>query len=69
MTKVTASEVRDRFRHGDDFNVAVVDARSDHAWAESDMKAHNAVRIPPDDDVEKYVSKLDRNDYIVIYCT
>lgn len=69
MTKVTANEVKDRLRHGDRFNVAVVDARSEHAWAESDRMAHNAVRIPPDDDVEKYVGKLDRNDYIVIYCT
>lgn len=69
MTKVTANEVKDRINHGDRFNVTVVDSRSEHAWGESDRKAHNAVRIPPNAEVEKYIGGLDRHDYIVTYCT
>jgi hypothetical protein len=69
MTRVTASEVKDRMKHGDRFDVTAVDARSEHAWNESDRKAHNAVRIPPDANVENYAGGMDRHNYVVTYCT
>ena len=66
MTKVEVSEVEERLNRGED--VAVVDSRSAAAWADSDIKAGGALRIPPDE-AEKHIPDVSRDDYIVTYCT
>ena len=66
MTKVTTDVVRERLDRGE--KMTIVDARSEHAWDEAETKAAGAVRIPPDE-VEQHIADLNRDDYIVIYCT
>lgn len=66
MTKVTTDEVVRRIEEGG--KVTIVDSRSEDAWNDSDIKAGGAVRIPPDN-AGKHSAVLDRDDFIVIYCT
>lgn len=66
MTKVTTDEVVRRIEKGG--KVTIVDSRSEDAWNDSDIKADGAMRIPPND-AEKHLAVLDRDDFIVIYCT
>ncbi len=67
MTKITVDEVREQLARKDK-RITIVDARSDHAWEESSLKAGGAVRIPPDE-VEKHIADVRRDDYVVTYCT
>ena len=66
MTKVTVEEVNNRLQNGDD--VQFVDSRAAHAWDEAETKASGAIRIPPDE-AEKHIADINRDDYIVTYCT
>ncbi|HYJ91932.1 MAG TPA: rhodanese-like domain-containing protein [Pyrinomonadaceae bacterium] len=66
MTKVEVSEVQRRLAAGED--ITLVDARSDHAWNESDIEAGGAVRIPPDE-AEQHVADVKRDSFVVTYCT
>lgn len=67
MTKVTVDEVRGQLGRKDG-RITIVDARSDDAWNDAEMKAGGAIRIPPDE-AEKHIADVRRDDYIVIYCT
>ena len=66
MTKVTVEEVSDRLRNGDD--VQFVDSRAAHVWDEAETKAAGAIRIAPDE-TEKQLGGLQKDAYIVTYCT
>jgi sodium/hydrogen antiporter len=49
--------------------VVLLDARKDGAWAESDLKAAGAIRIPPDDAALRAAElALPRNAWLVAYC-
>lgn len=67
MTKVTVEEVRARLAANAE-HVSIVDSRSADAWNGSYIKARGAIRIPPDE-AAKHVADLDRDDYVVTYCT
>lgn len=65
-SKVTVDEVRERIAAGD--GITIVDARSEDAWNTSPEKAEGAIRIPPDR-VEEHLAEIDRDAYVVTYCT
>ena len=49
--------------------VVLLDVRKDGAWAESDVMAAGAIRIPPDDAALRAAElALPRNAWLVAYC-
>ena len=64
--KITVEEVKRRMHAGEDF--AVLDVRNPQAWAESDVKARGAIRVPLDS-FEQYLPRIPKNRAIVTYCT
>jgi rhodanese-related sulfurtransferase len=67
MEKVTVDEVRKHLESGSR-HVAIFDARAPDAWNDSGIKAAGAIRVPPDNAAE-YLSDVNRDDYVVAYCT
>ncbi len=64
--RITAGEIKRRMQAGEDF--ALIDVRNPKAWAESDVKAHNAIRVPLDG-FEDYLPRIPKDKPIVTYCT
>jgi len=64
--KITAEELKRRMQAGEDFTV--IDVRNPIAWAESDVKARNAIRVPLNN-LEQYLPRIPKNKPIVTYCT
>lgn len=64
--KITAEELKRRMQAGEDFTV--IDVRNPKAWAESDVKAKNAIRVPLES-LEQYLPRIPKNKPIVTYCT
>ena len=64
--KITAEELKRRMQAGDDFTV--IDVRNPRAWAESDVKARNAIRVPLDS-LEQHLPRIPKSKPIVTYCT
>jgi len=64
--KITAEELKRRMQAGEDFTV--IDVRNPIAWAESDVKARNAIRVPLNN-LEQYLPRIPKNRPIVTYCT
>jgi rhodanese-related sulfurtransferase len=64
--RISADELKRRINDGEEFTV--VDARNPRAWAESNDKAFNAIRVAADDS-DAVLSGLPRDKPVVIYCT
>jgi rhodanese-related sulfurtransferase len=64
--KITADELKRRMQAGEDFTV--LDVRNPQAWAESDVMAKGAIRVPLDG-FEQYLSRIPKSKPIVTYCT
>jgi rhodanese-related sulfurtransferase len=64
--KITAGELKRRMQAGEDFTV--IDVRNPTAWAESDVNARNAIRVPFDS-FERYLPRIPKSKPIVTYCT
>ncbi len=64
--RITADEIKRRMQAGEEF--VLIDVRNPRAWADSDVKAHNAIRVPLDD-LEDYLPRIPRSKPIVTYCT
>jgi rhodanese-related sulfurtransferase len=64
--RITVEELRRRMEACEDFTF--VDVRNPQAWAESDVKLPEAVRVPHDQ-AEQRLSKIPRNKSVVAYCT
>ena len=64
--KITADELKRRMQAGEDFTV--LDARNPQAWAESDVMARNAIRVPLDS-FEQLLPRVPKSKPIVTYCT
>jgi rhodanese-related sulfurtransferase len=64
--RITADELKRRMQVGEDF--VLVDVRNPQAWAESDVKARNAIRVSLDD-FERYLPRIPKTKPIVTYCT
>jgi predicted sulfurtransferase len=64
--KITAEELKRRMQAGEDFTV--LDVRNPKAWAESDVKARGAIRVPLDS-FEQLLPRIPKTKPIVTYCT
>jgi rhodanese-related sulfurtransferase len=64
--RITADELKKRMQAGEDFTV--IDTRNPKAWAESDVTARHAIRVPLDN-LEQYLPRIPKSKPIVTYCT
>jgi len=65
-TRVTVDEVKERMDRGEQF--AFVDTRNPKAWAESDQKLPNAIRVPAEE-LEQHTNEIPRDRTVITYCT
>ncbi len=63
--RISAKELKRRMQNE---AFTLIDTRNPQAWAESDVKAAGAVRIPLDE-FERHLGELPKNKPIVAYCT
>ena len=64
--RITVDELHKRMQAGEDFTL--VDVRNPQAWAQSDVMAPNALRVPVDS-FEQHLYDIPKNKPIVTYCT
>ena len=64
--RITVDQLRKRMEAGEDFTV--IDVRNPQAWAQSDGKIPEAIRVPMDE-WEKYISQIPKSRPVVAYCT
>lgn len=65
-TRITTDEVKERMDRGEEF--AFVDTRNPKAWAESDKKLPNAIRVPAEE-LEQHLDEIPRDRSVLTYCT
>jgi rhodanese-related sulfurtransferase len=64
--RITADELRKRMEAGEDF--IIIDTRNPQAWAASDQKLPEAIRISASD-LEQNLLNIPKNKPVVAYCT
>lgn len=64
--RITVDELKKRMEAGEDFTL--IDVRNPQAWAQSDSKIPEAIRVPMDE-WEKYLDQIPKGRPIVAYCT
>jgi len=64
--RIGVDDLRKRMEAGEDF--VLIDTRNPQAWAESDVKLPEAIRVPLDD-LDENLSKIPKDKPIVAYCT
>ena len=65
-TRITVDEVKERMDRGEQF--AFVDTRNPIAWAESDQKLPNAIRIPANE-LDQHLDEIPKDRTVITYCT
>ena len=65
-TRITVDEVKERMQRGEQFTF--VDSRNPTAWAESDKKLPNAIRVPANE-LEQHLNEIPKNRAAITYCT
>ena len=65
-TRITTDEVKERMDRGEQF--AFVDTRNPKAWAESDKKLPNAIRVPAEE-LDQHLDEIPRDRSVLTYCT
>jgi len=65
-TRITVDEVKERLDRGEQFTF--IDTRNPIAWAESDKKLPNAIRIPANE-LEQHLDEIPKDRAVIIYCT
>ena len=65
-TRITTDEVKERMDRGEQF--AFVDTRNPQAWADSDQKLPNAIRVPADE-LDQHVTEIPKDRAVITYCT
>ena len=66
VTRVTADEVGERMKRGEQF--AFIDTRNPQAWADAETKLPGAIRLPADE-VEQHLDEIPRDRAVITYCT
>ncbi|HET9710617.1 MAG TPA: rhodanese-like domain-containing protein [Pyrinomonadaceae bacterium] len=66
VTRITTDEVKERMDRGEQF--AFVDVRNPQAWAESDKKLPNAIRVPKEE-LEQHFEEIPKDRVVITYCT
>ena len=64
--RITVEELKRRMDAGEDFTV--IDTRNPTAWAESDTKLPEAIRLPLDK-LEENLPRIPKTKPVVAYCT
>ena len=64
--RITVDELKKRMEAGEDFTV--IDVRNPQAWAQSDSKIPEAIRVPTDE-WEKHLAQIPKGRPVVAYCT
>jgi rhodanese-related sulfurtransferase len=64
--RITVNDLRKRMEAGEDF--VLIDTRNPQAWAQSDVKLPEAIRVPVDNLDEK-LAEIPKGKPIVTYCT
>jgi len=65
-TRITTDEVRERLDRGEEFTF--LDTRNPTAWAESDKKLPNAIRVPADE-LAQHLNDIPKDRAVITYCT
>jgi len=65
-TRITTDEVRERLDRGEEFTF--LDTRNPTAWAESDKKLPNAMRVPADQ-LAQHLNEIPKDRAVITYCT
>lgn len=65
-TRITTDEVKERMDRGEEF--AFVDTRNPTAWAESDKKLPNAIRVPAEE-LGQHLDEIPKDRSVLTYCT
>jgi rhodanese-related sulfurtransferase len=65
-TRITVDEVKQRMDRGEQF--AFVDSRNPQAWAESDKKLPNAIRVPANE-LQQHLDEIPKDRTVITYCT
>jgi rhodanese-related sulfurtransferase len=65
-TRITTDEVKERLDRGEEFTF--LDTRNPTAWAESDKKLPNAMRVPADQ-LAEHLNELPKDRAVITYCT
>jgi rhodanese-related sulfurtransferase len=66
VTRITTDEVKERMDRGEPF--AFVDIRNPQAWAESDKKLPNAIRVAKEE-LERHLDEIPKDRAVITYCT
>ena len=66
VTRITTDEVKERMDRGEEF--AFVDIRNPQAWAESDKKLPNAIRVSKEQ-LDQHLNEIPRDRAVITYCT
>ena len=64
--RISTDDLAKKMEAGEDF--VVIDTRNPQAWAQSDVKLPEAIRVPADK-LEEQLAKISKNKSIVTYCT
>ena len=65
-TRITTDEVKERMDRGEQF--AFVDTRNPKAWAESDKKLPDAIRVPAEE-LDQHLNEIPKDRAVLTYCT
>jgi rhodanese-related sulfurtransferase len=66
VTRVTVDEVKQRMDRGEQFTF--VDSRNPQAWADSDKKLPNAIRVPANE-LDQHLDEIPKDRAVITYCT
>jgi len=66
VTRITTDEVKERMDRGEQF--AFVDIRNPQAWAQSNDKLPNAIRMPKEE-LEQRLNEIPKDRVVITYCT
>jgi rhodanese-related sulfurtransferase len=66
VTRITTDEISERMHRGEEF--AFVDIRNPQAWAQSNQKLPNAIRVVKEE-LDQHVNEIPRDRTVITYCT
>ncbi len=64
--RITVDDLRKRMEAGEDF--VLIDTRNPQAWAQSEVKLPEAIRVPLDN-LDESLPNIPKDKPIVAYCT
>ena len=65
-TRITIDELKERMDRGEPF--AFIDSRNPQAWAESDRKLPDAIRVPANE-LDQHLDEIPKDRAVITYCS